>query len=243
MKIASLSGGKDSVAMVLIDNYDLAVFYDTGKEFDAIYRVIEQLQKHIPIITLRPGKSFDYKMFEHARTRGKRIGEKGYGWCGGVCRWGTTEKLAALDRYAKQNKATMAIGIAIDETERIAKERSNFKTMPLVDRKLTEKQCLEICRQHNISWLEKTDSKFDVPAEIDLYDILQRVSCWCCRNKNLKELKNMYKYFTYSYWAKLKDIEARLGVKMKPSGWLWELEAKWETEILAEQRQIKMGVI
>lgn len=27
------------------------------------------------------------------KTRGKNIGQKGYSWCGGRCRWGTTKKL------------------------------------------------------------------------------------------------------------------------------------------------------
>jgi 3'-phosphoadenosine 5'-phosphosulfate sulfotransferase (PAPS reductase)/FAD synthetase len=230
--VASLSGGKDSVAMILIKDYKKAIFYDTGKEFNAIYNVIEKLRKNgIEIITLKPIKSFDYKMFDHCRTCGKNKGKCGYGWCGGICRWGTTEKLKELDRFAINNNYIMAVGIASDETKRIVKERSNFKILPLVDLEITEKECLAICRQNGIQWLEKTDSKFKVPEYIDLYNILDRVSCWCCRNKNLKELKNYYKYFTYSYWQKLKDLEQKIGVKMKGKKWLYEYENKWGKEI------------
>ena len=30
--------------------------------------------------------------------------------------------------------------------------------------------------------------------DVRLYDILDRVSCWCCKNKNRKELKAIYQY-------------------------------------------------
>lgn len=36
--------------------------------------------------------------------------------------------------------------------------------------------------------------------------LLDRVSCWCCGNKNLKELKNMYLYLPW-YWKKLKELQ------------------------------------
>ena len=230
--VASLSGGKDSVAMILIKDYKKAIFYDTGKEFNAIYNVIEKLRKNgIEIITLKPIKSFDYKMFDHCRTCGKNKGKCGYGWCGGICRWGTTEKLKELDKFAINNNCIMAVGIASDETNRINKERAKFKILPLVDLNITEAECLSICRENGIQWLEKTDSKFKVPEYIDLYDILKRVSRWCCRNKNLKELKNYYKYFTYSYWQKLKDLEQKIGVRMKGKKWLYEYENKWGKEI------------
>lgn len=126
------------------------------------------------------------------------------------------------------------MGITSDETHRIEKKRANYKTMPLVDWGMTERDCLNFCREQNFCWLEKTASKFNVPEYVDLYKILKRVSCWCCRNKNLKELKNYYKYFTYSYWQLLKDREQKIGVKMKGKKWLYEYEPKWEQEILCE---------
>ena len=44
---------------------------------------------------------------------------------------------------------------------------------------MTEKDCLKYCYESGFSWDEDG---------IDLYSILDRVSCWCCCNKNLKEL-------------------------------------------------------
>lgn len=47
-----------------------------------------------------------------------------------------------------------------------------------------------------------------------LYDILDRVSCWCCSNKNRRELKNIFTYLP-DYWERLKAIQARLDRPMK----------------------------
>ena len=42
---------------------------------------------------------------------------------------------------------------------------------------MTEKECLKYCYQHGFEWKE---------ASVRLYDVLDRVSCWCCANKNKK---------------------------------------------------------
>ena len=43
-----------------------------------------------------------------------------------------------------------------------------------------------------------------------LYDILDHVSCWCCRNKNQRELKAIHDSLP-AYWQRLKALESRLG--------------------------------
>ena len=95
--IASVSWGKDSLAMLhgLIERgmpLDEVVFYDAGMEFDAIYA------------ELRPKDPFWWSMFCRP-VKSRKTGEvhkHGYGWCGGPCRWGTTEKLRAIDRHAER---------------------------------------------------------------------------------------------------------------------------------------------
>ena len=216
--IASVSFGKDSLAMLLIlleNNYPLdeVVFYDTGKEFQAIYdtrdKVLPLLQKQgIKYIELKPEMSFDYKMFEKpVKKRGTNIIHKhGYSWCGGTCRWGTTDKLKAIEKYAKG--CVEYVGIAVDEPERLIKERKGNKRFILAELGLTEEDCLSLCYRRGFFWEENG---------VRLYDILKRVSCWCCRNKNLKELENIYNYMPY-YWEKLKEIQARLKEPMKGEG-------------------------
>lgn len=50
---------------------------------------------------------------------------------------------------------------------------------------MSEKQCLEYCYKKGYEWRENG---------VKLYDVLDRVSCWCCSNKNMKELRNYKKY-------------------------------------------------
>lgn len=215
--IASVSGGKDSVAMLLYliktgKPLDEVVFYDTGMEFKATYRMISKMrlllsENNILFTELHPALNFEYKMFEKpVKERGGGV-HYGYSWCGGRRRWGTGDKLKYLDQYAKNKQAHVYVGIAADETKRLEKERPSYKSFPLAEWGLTERECLEICYQHGFDWLENG---------IRLYDILDRVSCWCCANKNLKELENIYRYLP-DYWEQLKILQMKTARPMK--GW------------------------
>ncbi len=215
--IASVSFGKDSLYMLLglIERgYPLheVVFYDTGMEFQAIYNtrnaVLPVLEAHGIIYTeLRPEYSFLWKMFDKP-VNGKNGFHHGYSWCGGVCRWGTTDKLQYLDRYAEQRNAIVYIGIAADEQPRLDKEHKEYKRHPLADWGITEAAALAGCHKAGYFWNE---------GNTRLYDVLDRVSCWCCANKNLKELKNIYLHMP-EYWQKLKDLQARTDRPMKGAG-------------------------
>ena len=208
--IASCSCGKDSLAMVfrLIAEkkpLDEIVFYDTGMEFEAIYEIWRELcsfaeSRGIKCTKLEPSCPFLYKMLEKPVNVGKENEHKGYAWCGGCCRWGTTEKLKALDKYCEGKKALCYVGIASDEQARLRKERKPYKLFPLDEWGMTEADCLTYCRKFGIGWLE---------GEVDLYDILDRVSCWCCANKNLWELYNIWKYLP-AYWNRLKDLQEKI---------------------------------
>ena len=134
----------------------------------------------------------------------------GYGWCGGRCRWGTTRKQQTLDAYNK-GAAAVYIGFAADEPHRI-QGLSPPKCAPLADWGLSESNCLAYCRERGFRWLQESPAAEG--GYIDLYDILDRVSCWCCSNKNRKELKNIYTYLP-DYWERLKAIQARLDRPMK----------------------------
>lgn len=140
----------------------------------------------------------------------KQKGEHlGYGWCGGLCRWGTAEKTRAIKKF-KQSLGVETIdyvGIAADETQRFEKERSDARRLPLVDWGITEADCLQYCYAHGFRWMEKSP-KAD-GGQIDLYEILDRVSCWCCTNKNLKELRNIYIYLP-QYWERLKELQMKI---------------------------------
>lgn len=66
---------------------------------------------------------------------------------------------------------------------------------------MTENDCLSYCYEKGFEWLEEGKR---------LYGILDRVSCWCCSNKNKKELENMRLYlpnYYLRYIALLKQIK------------------------------------
>lgn len=216
--IASVSWGKDSLAMLLMlieKDYKLdeVIFYDTGVEFDAIYDTRDKTlplleQKGIKYTELHPERPFMYDMLSKP-VNGKNGKHIGYSWCGGVTRWGTSQKQTALDKYAKlTGEHIQYIGIAHDEFERIDKDRLQNKRMPLVEWEITEGEALLYCYQNGYTWEE---------CGRPLYAILDRVSCWCCKNKNLKELKNYYTYLP-KYWERLKEIQSKTPRPMKGKG-------------------------
>lgn len=201
--IASISFGKDSLAMLLLliknkYNIDEVIFYDTGMEFQAIYDTRDKVRKlleklGIKYTELKPEIPFIDKMLNIEVHKRDGSIQFGYGLCGGRCRWGTTEKYLK-EQYGQDYKEFL--GIACDETVRIEKERNGHKLLPLLDWKMTEQDCLEYCYNSGFYWEENG---------VRLYDALDRVSCWCCGNKNKKELENMRVYLP-QYYLKYIDI-------------------------------------
>lgn len=239
--IASVSWGKDSLAMLLLLiekgwPLDEVVFYDTGMEFQAIYdtqdRMLPELERlGIRYTKLEPGNPFLYDMLERPVQSRQKGTHRGYGWCGGLCRWGTTEKLKAIDRYAEALGAEVYIGIAADETPRLAKKKKPYKLHPLAEWGVTEAAALARCYERGFFWEE---------SGVRLYDILDRVSCWCCCNKNLRELRNVYRRLP-EYWERLKDLQRKTDRPMK--GWyngqprgVFELERRFEAEAAEETK-------
>lgn len=234
--IASVSWGKDSLAMLLklIETgspLDEVVYFDTGMEFPAIYDTRDMTlplleEHHILYTDLRPRNPMWWSMFcRHVHETEpqkkpnpmnvafKKAGmlpdgiHYGYGWCGDSCRWGTSEKNRALDKYAEERDAIVYVGIAADEKSRLAKETKPYKRHPLALWGMTEADCLEYCNDNGFFWEQDG---------VLLYDVLDRVSCWCCRNKNQRELKAMHDHLP-DYWERLVAMEDVLGqMKTKP---------------------------
>ena len=214
--IANVSFGKDSTAMVyaIVDHglpLDEVLYYNTGAEFDAIYderdRMLPFLASHgIEYTELRPREPFFYSMLARP-VRSRATGEvhkHGYGWCGGLCRWGTRLKIDALERYSRG--ATTYVGIAADETQRLGRLGAG-KAAPLAEFGMTEADCLALCYERGHEWMQDG---------VRLYDVLDRVSCWCCRNKNMRELRAMHDKLP-RYWERLVALEDQLGqMKSKP---------------------------
>lgn len=168
-----------------------------------------------PITILYADKSFDYYMFEHIKTRGKNKGQAGYGWASGRCRWCTTLlKNNVINKYLKKYKDEgykEYIGIAYDEQERMKN-----KNYPLINWKMTEKDCLEYCYNKGFDWG-------------GLYKHLDRVSCFCCPLKKIKEYKVLYEYYP-ELWAELKKMDIKANNRFRQDYSVEELENKFKKE-------------
>lgn len=146
----SLSGGKDSTAMLLMmldrgEHIDEIVTVDTGMEFPEMYDHLEKLQKQvgIPFTVLKAEKSFEYYLKDHELTRGKHAGQHGYGWARMRSRWCTSKlKTSLIDKHVAQlpGEVTQCIGIAADEKNRVRDKR-----YPLVEYGITEAEALAYC--------------------------------------------------------------------------------------------------
>lgn len=225
--IVSCSMGKDSLALLLklIEleyPIDIVLFYNTGMEFRAIYDIRDRVRAMcthygIRFVELEPEYPFVYCMLEKPVSNRDDSGYHcGYSWCGlGRCRWATRHKLDAIHKFKQSlnGECIDYVGIAADEQDRMEPGAGN-KRYPLVEWGMTEADCLHYCRQRGWKWLEETP--VTESGWIDLYDILDRVSCWCCANKNLPELYNIYCYLP-QYWNQLKYLQSRTNRPMK--GW------------------------
>lgn len=233
--IASCSGGKDSLAMVLKllemeYPLDEVISYITDAEFKAVVNVIERLkelceQKGVKYTILEPDKTFTYHMTEKPVMKRNGSIQYGYKWCGGTARWGTAMK---LDAIAKHNKTygdeaiVEYVGIAVDESNRINRQKNGnrVKVYPLVEWGMTEADCLEYCYSKGWHWNENG---------YELYDLLDRVSCRCCKNKNLNELRNIY-HFLPEVWQELKNLQDEIGMPYKDGKTIHDIEARFITE-------------
>lgn len=225
--IVSFSGGKDSTAMLLLMiekniKIDEIIFLDTGMEFPAMYQHIKQVERFIDrsITILRAEKSFEYMMLDYEKQRGKNKGQKGYSWPDFRNRWCTSYlKKQVIKKYLKKYKDYEIVefhGIAVDEVKRLEKNNEKNVRYPLAEWNITEKEALEYCYNKGFNW-------------DGLYNNFDRVSCWCCPLKNLKELKTLYLKYPI-LWDKLKELEQKTYRKFRSDYDILDLEYKFKKE-------------
>lgn len=223
--IVSLSGGKDSTAMLLrmLEEgmpVDIIIFCDTGLEFEGMYRHIDKLEKYIgiPITRLKSAQPFEYLFFEHMpkRKNPELIGRKGYSWGGPRNRWCTAMlKTRIIDRYlrelSKEYTLKQYIGIAADEPQRV--REYNY---PLIDWGMTEADCLAYCKERGFDW-------------DGLYDIFNRVSCWCCPLQSYDELRKLRRHFP-ELWERLRYMDKNTWRNFLKNYSVEQLEARFAFE-------------
>lgn len=232
----SLSGGKDSTAMLLLMiergmPIDLVLSADTGMEFPEMYDHLAKVDAHlyrergIHITTLRHPKGFEWLMFDEPKQKATSIARRlelgiplyGNGWPGMRVRWCTGQLKSHLinkevNRLKGEYNAINYIGIAADEPKRI-----KDAAYPLVDWGIAEAEALQICY----------DRGFDFGG---LYQIYRRASCWCCPFQRIGELKKLREHHP-ELWARLLDMDNRAREMFGP-GPLGQFRKDWTVERL-----------
>lgn len=235
--VVSFSGGKDSTAMLLRMlelemKIDEVVNCDTYMEFSQMYNHIEVIKniiqsKGIKFVTLRNPLSFKYLMLEHQPkrrivTQAKINGNpKGYSWADSRSRWCTSKlKTDVIKRYLRQlnekHNVIQYVGIATDETYRLERESNKKHKHPLVDWGWTEADALKYCY----------DKGFDFGG---LYEIFDRVSCWCCPLQSLEDLRNLRKHFP-ELWDELREMDNRTWRQFRRDFSVQDLEIRFQLE-------------
>ena len=198
--VVSLSGGKDSTAMLLrlLEEkrpVDLILFCDTGLEFPQMYEHLARLEAYIgrPITRLKAEHDFEYYFLHYTPKRKNPVLAQysGMSWAGPRNRWCTgILKTRVINAYLKELREDYTlieyVGIAADETKRV-----KDKNYPLVEWGMTEKDCLSYCYRRGFDWG-------------GLYEIFSRVSCWCCPLQSLEELRKLYRHFP-DLWQQLEE--------------------------------------
>ena len=211
--IATISGGKDSVAQLDLlckNNYpiDYAIFYDTLMEFGVMETYIEKIKTYffdrygLEILITKPKTTFEEWCFGVIRQKHA----EGYGQVRGIpmvwvnpCYWRREAKEKPANDFIKENgieKSITYIGYTRDE-DRSIKDTENMKYVyPLKnDFKMTERNCQEYLINQDM--------------ENPLYRDFTRTGCGMCPAQSDDAWYNVYKNHNDT-WEYMRWVEKRL---------------------------------
>lgn len=195
--IVSLSGGKDSTAMLLrmleLDmQVDEIVFCDTGAEYEETYDHLEKVEAitERKITRLQNEHPLEYYLLE----KNYRFPFRNCRWCTAIFK--TKPMAKYIQKYKDQGYNVIEyIGIAADEAH-----RAKNKAYPLIEWGWTEENCLEYCKSKG----------FDFGG---LYDHFTRISCWCCPMQTVESFRELRTYKPH-LWQKLLSWEKQKGISL-----------------------------
>ena len=221
----SLSGGKDSTAMLLMmlergEQVDKVVFWDSGVEFPQMYEHLERLEAFTGIAVTRVSikESFEWWLCERELTRGGRAGQHGYGWARPNARWCTRLKTIALD--AETRGMTKCIGIAADEKRPLV----DGVRYPLIEYGVTERDALDYCLAHGFDWG-------------GLYNDFKRVSCFLCPLKGLDELRTLRRNYP-ELWSEMGRLDILSPNQFRRDYSIADLEARFSAEDMQMEMEL-----
>lgn len=240
MNIVNCSGGKDSVAMLLMMlergiRVDRILYADVGEmaEFEEMYAYIAQLEAYIgrTIETVRSDRWTARSAFYGFPSRGNHMDEiRGFPPTVGVgCRYRSWLKVDPLERVSGPGNDVF-IGIAADEAKRsrsgeYAKGKQNYH-FPLVEWRVTEQDCLAYTRRLGLY--------------NQLYDHFKRLGCWWCPKQSIGSLRQLYLHFPQK-WAQLRQMEADQGRPFKYGYPAEQLECRFQREQAKELQEKCLG--
>lgn len=212
--IAGLSGGKDSVATVILA-------HEYGEPLDIVLcsevmfdkETSGELPEHMQFIREKCKPLFEswgykveivrsektYMDCFNAINQGKKVPErKGmkYGFpMAGKCLINTRCKIAAIRGYLEQfdkEAIVQYIGIAIDEPKRLKRLDGTNKMSLLAKYGYTEQMAWNLCEEYELL--------------SPIYEFTKRGGCWFCPNAREKELKHLRDNHP-DLWGKLLALE------------------------------------
>ena len=235
MNIASISGGKDSTAMLIIlhDNgikLSRVIYVNTGIEFPQTIQYIKNklnpwVMEHfgISITVVRPEKPFAFLVREY----GVPFAPAGR-WC---CRLLKEEPFYKYLHESGITEADIFLGYTKDEERRFERAKKTVKRYenkygvkvtlhaPLIEHGITGKEALEMTREHGLY--------------NELYDHFSRTGCYLCPYQSLDDWRNLYWNFPELFNAakKLEEISIKLhGKTFRRDYTLSELEERFRRE-------------
>lgn len=236
--IVSLSGGKDSTAMLLMMlergiPVDIIVFADVGEmaEFEEMYEYIARVEVYTgrTVTTVRSEKHTARSIFFGQFVKGKRVGQlRGFPpTVGKACSYRRDLKVTPLKKACGSGNHVY-IGIAADESHRSrCKEYTRGKNQyhfPLVEWGITEAQCMAYLRERGLY--------------NSLYDHFDRIGCWWCPKQPIKPLRALWR-FSPEKWAELMELERIHGKPFKHGYPASELNKRFEAELQKEMAERK----
>lgn len=225
--IVSLSGGKDSTAMLLMllergESVEDIVFFDTGWEHPEMYehlnrleqftgRRITRLHARLPVGVETDKSPFDWFFSEVPVTRrgSGEIHMLGRQWPNAKIRWCTGRKRDALHAHLlalthRQNVTLplyQCIGFAADEQHRLGRAANRDNAYGVKRYPLVE---WGVTEADALAYCYKRGFTWD-----DLYHFFSRVSCVCCPLQPLDELRTLRRYFP-DLWQRMLVMESWL---------------------------------
>ena len=209
--IASCSGGKDSVATLILAHehnepldevvycevmFDKETSGEHQEHRDFIFQRLKPFVEEVlqvPFVRLEPEKTY-VDVFTHKITKGENIGKE-YGFAyPGMCAINRDCKIPPIRKYwaEQQTDVRQYVGIAFDEQERFMRMYGTNRVSLLNKYGVTEKGAVDLCNNYGLY--------------SPVYKFSNRNGCWFCPNCKADEWANLI-FKHEQQFDKLIDLE------------------------------------